>query len=375
MLTQTALVAGHICLDIIPQFQAAAGDFDFASQFAPGGLLRMGPAILSTGGPVSNTGLALYKLGVPTILAARIGADLFGQSVRSIVACHHPSLTEGLATLPDAITSYSVIISPPGVDRLFLHCPGANDQFGQADVPDSLMQRAALLHFGYPPVMRRMIANQGAELGQLFQRAKANGLTTSLDMCTPDPVEGRKVDWEGILSFVLPYVDIFTPSLEELLFMLDWEAYKAIQDEAGMAAYVDMAGGKLHAISERLLGMGAQVILLKLGRYGAYLRTGKLKRERLGRAAPPDLDAWQQVERREACFKVQVVGATGSGDATIAGFLSGWLRGQSPQEALTSAVAVGACNVESADALSGIPDWNTVQERVAKGWEKLGALL
>jgi sugar/nucleoside kinase (ribokinase family) len=371
MLPRTALVAGHICLDIIPQFQTAASDFDFASQFAPGGLLRMGPAILSTGGPVSNTGLALYKLGVPTILAARLGADLFGQAVRSLVACYHPSLNEGLASLPDAITSYSVIISPPGVDRMFLHCPGANDQFSQADVPDSLMQRAALLHFGYPPVMRRMIANQGEELGQLFQRAKANGMTTSLDMCTPDPIEGRKVDWEGILSFVLRYVDIFTPSLEELLFMLDWDAYQAVQTPEGLRAYVDPAAGRLRKLTDRLLGMGTRVILLKLGHHGAYLRSGRLKREALGRAAPDGLEAWQQVELHAPCFKVQVMGATGSGDATIAGFLSGWLRSQTPQAALTSAVAVGACNVEAADALSGIPDWEAVQERIAKGWERL----
>ncbi len=47
------------------------------------------------------------------------------------------------------------------------------------------------------------------------------------------------------------------------------------------------------------------------------------------------------------CFDVEVVGTTGSGDATIAGFLSALLRDASPEEAMTMAVAVGACNVEA----------------------------
>ncbi len=369
----SALAAGHICLDIIPPFQAAAGDFDFASQFVPGGLLRTGPVIFSTGGSVANTGLALHKLGIRTTLVARTGDDLFGQAMRHLVTGYHPRLTAGLAASPGAVTSYSIIISPPGIDRLFLHCPGANDAFGQADVTNSLMEGSDLLHFGYPPVMRRIIANQGAELVQLFQRAKANRLTTSLDLCMPDPIEGRQVEWPAILGDVLPYVDIFTPSLEELLFMIDWDAYQAIQNPAELRRRLAPDSAWLTELGDRLLQLGAKIVLLKLGEHGAFLRSGKVDGPALGRAAPPDLDAWQQVERRIPCFKVQVVGATGAGDAAIAGFLSAWLRGLPPQEALTSAAAVGACNVEAADALSGIPDWESVQARIRAGWEQTTA--
>jgi sugar/nucleoside kinase (ribokinase family) len=65
-----------------------------------------------------------------------------------------------------------------------------------------------------------------------------------------------------------------------------------------------------------------------------------------------------------------LVGTTGSGDATIAGFIAGILRGQSVEAALTTAVAVGACNVEAADALSGIRSWGDTQARVASGWAR-----
>jgi hypothetical protein len=65
------------------------------------------------------------------------------------------------------------------------------------------------------------------------------------------------------------------------------------------------------------------------------------------------------------------VGTTGSGDSTIAGFINGLLRNLPPVSALTAAVAVGACNVEAADALSGVPDWGVIEGRISAGWERL----
>ena len=64
------------------------------------------------------------------------------------------------------------------------------------------------------------------------------------------------------------------------------------------------------------------------------------------------------------------MGAAGSGDATIAGFLSGLLRDMSPSEAVTAGVAVGACNVEAADTLSGLRSWEETMRRVAGGWAR-----
>jgi sugar/nucleoside kinase (ribokinase family) len=67
---------------------------------------------------------------------------------------------------------------------------------------------------------------------------------------------------------------------------------------------------------------------------------------------------------------VQVVGTTGSGDCTIAGFLAGLLRGEDVAGVLTSAVAVGACCCEVADSTSGIRPWADVQARLGAGWAR-----
>ena len=90
-----ALVAGHICLDVIPNFdQLPTGAF--AGLFQPGHLVTVGNAAFSTGGPVSNTGLALHILGIPTRLVAKVGADFFGKVICDLVDQRDPNLTGGI---------------------------------------------------------------------------------------------------------------------------------------------------------------------------------------------------------------------------------------------------------------------------------------
>jgi D-glycero-alpha-D-manno-heptose-7-phosphate kinase len=369
---RSAVVAGHLCLDIIPQFDPNVF-FDFKTQFQPGSLTKVGPAIFSTGGAVSNTGLVLHKLGIPTTLVGKIGADYYGQAVQQILLQHGSQLTRGISTDASAATSYTVVVNPPGIDRLFLHCPGPNDTFSSQDIPLDRVAKADLFHFGYPPMMKRIYQDSGAELARIFHQTKETGVTTSLDMCMPDLAgDSGQVDWVAVLRATLPDVDIFLPSLDELLFMLDPTTYERFQATIGIRAMLLENPSLLTRLGDQLLEMGAKIILLKLGDCGAYLRTADASvLSNLGRAQPVDLQPWSNRELWAPCFRVKVVGTTGSGDSTIAGFLGALLRELPPEQALTSAVAVGACNVEAADALSGVPTWEEVQERIAAGWDRL----
>ena len=369
-----AIVAGHICLDIIPDVSAIEPGI-FKANFRPGHLLEAGAATLSTGGPVANTGLALHRLGVPVRLIAKVGDDSFGHVIERIVNAIEPDLLAGMKFDPRATTSYTIIISPPHTDRIFLHCPGANHDFGSADVSADQLAQADLLHFGYPPVMRRIYSNSGRELADLMRRAKAQGLATSLDLCYPDPhSEAGQLDWVALFRAVLPHVDVFAPSLEELLFTL---RRQTLEDLAARGGVVDQAAPQLlHDLSAELMELGAKIVLIKLGARGAYLRTaGANAIAQLGRAAPGDRAAWADREVWAPCFDVKVVGTTGSGDATIAGFLGALLREAAPEEAMTMAVAVGACNVEAPDALSGLRSWEDTARRVAQGWPRLPVAL
>ena len=129
----------------------------------------------------------------------------------------------------------------PGVDRIILHNPGANDTFCADDLPMDVIRESALFHFGYPPHMKRMFENEGAELIRMMRLVREAGTVTSLDMSMVDPKsEAGQVDWRSVLEKTLPYVDIFAPSVEELTFMLDRDAYRKIKAKSSDADFTEL---------------------------------------------------------------------------------------------------------------------------------------
>lgn len=365
------VVAGHICLDVIPTLKG--GGKSVGDVFIPGTLVDTGHALVSTGGAVANTGLGLHKLGVPTRLMGKVGDDLFGKGILDILAALSPTLAEGMLVDPAADTSYTVILSAPGFDRIFLHCPGANDTFVAADVPLEALATARLFHFGYPPLMRSMYERMGAESRTLFEAVRARGLTTSLDLARPDPESpAGQENWMMYLGMVLPYVDIFMPSLEEILFMLEPDLYHDMIDRATGGDILPLVDGPLlDQLSVSLLNMGCAVVGIKLGEHGLYLRTSSVRPRlaSMGACTPTDQEAWYARELYIPCFQArEVVGTTGAGDTTIAGALAAVLRGETPEAVLQAAVGVGACCVECPDATGGLQPWEAVASRIEAGW-------
>lgn len=364
------VIAGHICLDVIQEFNAR--DNSGEQVLSPGKLIHVGPAIMSTGGAVSNTGLALHRLGFSAHLIGKVGNDLFGRAILEIIGNYNGLLTKGMIVSEGESTSYSVVINQPNVDRIFLHCPGTNASFVAANVNTELLKHSRIFHFGYPVLMRNMYREGGKELAKMMEAAKETGITTSLDTASPDPdSEEGKQDWKSILQSTMPFVDIFSPSFEEICFMLDRPIYNQLQSQFGgvdMIRHADSA--LLSGLASQLLEMGAAIVAIKLGDQGLYLRTTS-NRERLmkmGRCRPKQVEGWLNRELFVPCFQVDVAGTTGSGDCTIAGFLGGLLQEKPLEDAMIGAVAVGAFNVEKVDAISGIPSWSAVQKRIAAGW-------
>lgn len=355
------VVAGHICLDIFPTFTGGM------TEFRPGALYHVGPAIRSTGGAVANTGLALHRLGMDVALSGKVGDDLFGTDILRILREQGAQLADGMKVSGGEASSYTVVISPPGVDRTFLHCPGCNDTFGADDVRDELLQSAKVMHFGYPPLMRSMYADGGEELTRLLLKAKHAGAATSVDMALPDAASpAGRVNWPKYLKQVLPHVDVFTPSIEELLFMIDRPTWDALMANGRIDIARDVTRDMLNRLGGQLIDMGCAIVLIKLGDQGAYVRStpDRARLEATGRLYPRDASNWMSKEAFAPCFHANVVGTTGSGDCTIAGFLAGLVVGERLEEAIKLAVAVGGCSVEAADATSGVPRLEKVKERM-----------
>ncbi len=360
--------AGHICLDITPVFPEAVKGQGIETLLQPGKLLHMDAADVHTGGSVANTGLALKILGNEVNLMGKVGKDAFGEMVKSIAASYGAG---GLIEDADSSTSYSVVLAIPGYDRIFLHNPGANDSFSNADIPEDALGDAVLFHFGYPPLMRRMYTEEGQELEAIFRRMKEHGIATSLDFAAIDPgSEAGRVDWRRILQRVLPYVDFFVPSFEELCFMLDRERYRRLNRGGDITEGLDL---RLEALplAEELISMGCRAVLIKCGTGGMLYKTADAETLRkVGDRVPLNIEAWADKEGIQPCFKARIVrSGTGAGDTSIAAFLTGVLRGYHPAACTALAAAEGACCVTAYDALSGIKPIEELAAKIKDGWE------
>lgn len=354
------MFCGHVCLDITPAFpreKRALGDV-----FRAGKLISVGGATVSLGGSVSNSGAASSKLGLRTLINTRVGNDDFGKTIRELF-CQY-SLTQKISSSEEGSTSYSIVLSVPGNDRIFLHNTGTNDLFVPEDVDYDSAKSSRIFHFGYPPLMKNMYEHPEM-LVQILQRVHQNGTAVSLDMALPDPTApaGQK-DWQAILAQVMPYVDIFVPSFEELLLMIDRERYEELnQKAAGRDMIAVMETEDLTRLSDKLLEMGAGILVIKCGLKGYYIRTAG--RERI--AAVPELGLQVQdwADREFICQAIDtenIVSATGAGDSSIAGFLCALLHGKTPEECAKSAVATAHFCLQTVDAASGIPDFSQVFE-------------
>ena len=356
----SVVVAGHICLDIIPQLPADPG----RRALRPGSLDLIGPVTLAVGGCAGNTGIALHRLGLRPTLVARVGDDRLGSVLTDLVHRAVPREAAHLVRAAGQMTSYSLIFNRPREDRSIAHFPGVNDTFVADDVPPELLRAAALLHVGYPPLMAALVADGGRELGRLLARAHGNGVATSLDMANAnlDPGEGR-VRWRELLERVLPDVDIFLPSLAEACHLLGRRVRRDEQGAPTLAA--------VGRIADELVGLGVGIAGLKLGEHGLYIRTASAARVSAGSLRLPS--SWADRELYSTVFETHVVGTAGAGDTTIAGFLFGMLTGMSPGDAVTAACAVGGSSTEAADGTSSVPGWPEIKRRLGQGWRRRAA--
>lgn len=371
-MNRKVVIAGHICIDITPTFPKQ-GKVDITEFLKPGKLLNVGEANIHTGGAVANTGLAMKLLGADVTLAGKIGDDAFGDMVTSIMEKH--GAADGLIRRTGESTSYSVVLAVPGIDRIFLHHPGANDTFTADDLSDELLSDCMLFHFGYPPLMRRLYENDGNELIRVFERAKTAGAVTSLDLAAVDTEsDAGRADWEKILTKTLPYVDIFAPSIEELMFMLDRPRYEEITRKAVQQDFCEMLDIEqdVRPLAEKCVTFGAKLLLIKCGAPGMYFYSAPGKaleplRERLGL----DPGLWESKAVFEKSYVPEkILSGTGAGDTSIAAFLSAILSGESPEMCLHLAAAEGASCVAAYDALGGLKSLPELKQKIEAGWKK-----
>jgi sugar/nucleoside kinase (ribokinase family) len=273
----------------------------------PGRLVLVDEMALHTGGCALNTATALARLGLPVDVVGKVGTDALGDFILAEMDRRGIG-RDGVQR--DAITGTSatmVMVEPDG-ERRFVHYIGANACLVPGDVGPSTLEGASILHVAGALVLPGL---DGEPMAGLLRRARPAGLVTFLDTVWDDT--GR---WMALLGPCLPHVDYFVPSLAEARALTGIDAP--------------------YAVAQALLARGVGTVALKMGGDGCLVMTSAGQ-------------VW-----RVPAFEVDVVDATGAGDAFAAGFIAGVWLGWPLDRTARLANALGALCVTGAGATGNV---------------------
>lgn len=269
------------------------------------------------GGCAVNTGVDLVRLGASAAVSACLGRDGSGLFVRRRL--EEAGLdTSGLVETDDAATSYTFVMIGSDGRRRYLHHVGANAVFTDSQVPEGLLARARVLHMGGSLLMPAM---DGEPTARLLRKARELGVTTCMDTAY-----NPRVDSRALIEPCLPWLDLFIPSVEEA---------RAITGESEVGAMLDW-----------FAPWPVGVLGIKLGDGGCVIREGG------------------ETTRYDA-YQVPVVDGSGAGDAFMAGFLYGKLKGWETARAARFANATAAHCIQAIGCSAGVPRADQIEQFLA----------
>ena len=205
---------------------------------------------------------------------------------------------------PSGSTGLSVILNQAS-DRAILTHPGLIAELQASDISDDLLRDSKHLHVASYFLQTKL----QPDLPNLFRRARALGLTTSLDT-NYDPSE----KWIGF-DELLSVTNVFLPNEREAV---------SLSGESNIDEAWSRLGSKVEALA------------IKLGTEGAL---GVRKDSRV----------------RVASIPVNVIDTVGAGDSFDAGFIYGYLNQWNLEKSLQLACVCGALSTQHAGGTNGQP--------------------
>lgn len=359
-----AIIAGYLCMDMIPEFPGHELSTGISCFLKPGKLIEIEGLEFNLGGVVANTGLAMKKFGKKVYLNGLIGNDFIGEIAKNMLDKY--GLAEGIKITELAGTAFGIVLAPPDVDRIFLESPGCSKIFDIDFIDFKAVSESRLFHFGYPPLLREFYLNEGKQLQDMFAKVQQMGVNTSLDFSLPDlQSDSGRQDWLQIMKGVLPLTDIFVPSLEEVLQIMKPDEYARIISSAGNSEIIDLIPiSIIRDIGRTIIDLGAKVLLIKAGHRGIYLLTGDVSPLNQKEGFNLSGANWNHRELWCDAYPVdaeKVINATGAGDTAAAAFLSAILDGLMPETALKLAAIAGRNNLYCRDIYLEISEWQEME--------------
>ncbi len=254
-------------------------------------------AELTIGGSACIFAAGAAKLGLKTAYIGKVGDDDFGRFMRDQLSAKGIDVS-GLVIDPSIKTGLGISLST-GNDRAILTYGGSIPLLNYQDIDFDIIAAGRHLHSG----SFYLLDSLRPEMAQVYQRAKALGLSTSIDT-NYDPKEV----WEqNQIMGVLAHTDIFLPNTTEL----------------------EKISGKTDLESAKKFFTGSSDLLLavKNGDAGAL--------------------AFQRDQHYAAeSIQVSPVDTTGAGDSFDAGFIFGYLSGFSIEKSLRIGCVCGALSTQ-----------------------------
>ena len=287
------IVADHVCAPI--------------ERFPPaGGLATTSRLELTIGGCAANVAVDLARLGLRVAIGGRVGNDVLGRFVTDSLTSQGVSC-ETVTRSTTAQTSGTLVVNVAGEDRRFIHAVGANAEFTGHELSTDAVRDSRAIYvggFGLNPALT------GENVAELFRTARAAGALTVLDVVVGDPHI-----LPAMLAAALPETDLFLPNIDEA---------RAI---CGLATPLEQA--------RHFRALGTGTVVITLGGGGAVV-----------------VDADHTLTA--AAYPVDCVDGTGGGDAFVAGYLYGLLKGDSLKDCLAYGSAMGASCVRAMGATTGV---------------------
>jgi ribokinase len=267
------------------------------------------------GGKGANQAVAAAKLGAPTTLIGRLGADAFALELRAFLAAEDVDLSFVQDT-PEVHTG-TAVITVANADNTIVVVPGANALLGAEDV-------------GAVPIAKGDVAVSQFEIPlatitAFFQRARAAGATTILNPA-PAIAFGNEL---------LDLVDILVLNESELGLLAKTE----MRDTDDQVRCIDAA--------KSLRGNRGMIVCVTLGKRGAIALVG---------------ESTLLIEGRV----VKAVDTTGAGDCFVGAAAAQLAGGKAIRDALGYANAAASICVQRMGAGSSMP---TAAE-VAEVWRR-----
>lgn len=300
------LCTGETIVDIICRPVSSislSGDYTFPEQIT-----------LKTGGDALNNTIDLATIGNSVAYSGRISTDMCGEFIYK--TCVEAGVDMSRVVRTNTPQSLTVILMDEKRNRSIL-CHNANSkEYCLGDFPFDLLSEIKILQLSSTFHMLGFDGELGAV--EVLRRAKEAGVITSMDI-THDHYNR----WDKVIHPCYPYLDYFLPSEEQ-------------------SALV--SGEKnVEKMADYYLNNGVRNVIIKLGSKGSFFKN-------------------KDIAFYAGCHDVDVVDATGAGDAFVAGFLSGVVRNMSMENCVRIATSASAHVIQHIGANAGIQPFDIIKK-------------